>query len=119
MDSIHQHIYPSLVEACLMGLFDVPRENASFMHTRSSDTRGFFRIEGHFNVDLWVDGDLYRCITHNVSYGGMFIETSKTLSSGQKIFICMHLNHGLGLFCVKGEIIRNSPHGVGVRLFRG
>lgn len=114
MDSIEQYIYPSLAEACLMGLFDIPRQQFA----TCSDKRRYSRVAGQIPVDLWVDGLLFQSVTYNVSYGGMFIETFKTFSKGQNVFICLNLNKYLGLFCVDGEITRNSPHGIGVMLSR-
>lgn len=118
MDSIEQYMYPGLAEACLMGLFDMSRESTMTQPLRCSETRRFCRVDGYFQVDLWVEGHLYPSVTHNVSYGGVFIETFRTFSEKQKVFICMHMNQTPGVFCVDGEVVRNSPHGVGIQLIR-
>ena len=118
MDSIEQHMDPGLAEACLMGLFDKSPGNKATKPIRCLDARRFCRVDGYIQVDMWAEGNLYQCVTHNVSYGGMFIETSRSFSINQKVFICIHLNQAPGLLCVDGEIMRNSPHGVGIRLIR-
>ena len=115
MELSQHEIFPGLGEACLMGLYGGP--NAEFLEM-NNDLRMFSRVHCSYDVDLWVKGHLYRCVTHNVSYGGMFIETCKAFSDGQNVFICVHLNRSGRLFSAQGEIIRNGPHGIGVRLLR-
>ncbi|MBU1169986.1 MAG: PilZ domain-containing protein [Proteobacteria bacterium] len=118
MDMFQHGIQPCLGAATLMGLLNNPGAGVFDYPCLRSDIRRFVRITGFFHVELWVDGRRYSSITHNISYGGMFIETGQQLSDGQQVSLCVQLSPDAGQFHVDGEIIRNSPHGIGVKLLR-
>jgi hypothetical protein len=82
------------------------------------DTREFKRVAGFFHVEMLINGKNYKSITHNICYSGMFIETGQAFLTGQEISIVVRLS-ALGFnFQVDGVIVRNSPHGIGVKLIR-
>ena len=87
-------------------------------HRDRSNSRAHERIPGHFHVKLHVDGTVYCCVTHNISYSGMFIETGRAFLTGQKISLVVHMSDPVVNLHVEGLIMRNSPHGIGVMLLR-
>lgn len=118
MTLFQDQLKPCLGAASLMGFLNIPRSKADHHPHPRSEFRQFVRVPGFFHVDLWVNGTHYKSITHNISYGGMFIETGPRFSVGQRIVLCILVAHQLGHFHVNGTIVRNSPHGIGVKLLR-
>ena len=63
----------------------------------------------------------YECFIQNISRCGMFIETSKSFSIGQKITISFQVPASEKVFKIRGEIVRfqeNGIAGVGVKFKR-
>ncbi len=122
MTALQQWIQPCLGSASLMGLLDFTCEVGSNQVTNymdfEPDTREFKRVAGFYHVEMLINGENYKSITHNICYSGMFIETGQAFLTGQRISIAVRLA-ALGFnFQVDGFIVRNSPHGIGVKLIR-
>jgi hypothetical protein len=108
---------PCLGVACLMGITHDPLGSRTCARY-AIESRKNHRVPLTFHVHYRVDGTQYSSITHNICYGGLFIETGKTHIPGQRISLKLESGPVWGSFRMKGEIVRNSPHGIGVRLIR-
>ncbi len=66
-------------------------------------------------VDYTMQGNAYRDFIHNISTGGVFIETSMSFSVGQELSLTFTLPSYRKHVKITGEIVRISPQGIGVR----
>lgn len=80
----------------------------------SGGERVFKRIPVFVVVNYAVEGRSYQDFVRNVGAGGVFIETPKRFSVGQKVLLSFSLpNYPKGIK-IEGEIIRTTSEGVGV-----
>ena len=77
---------------------------------RKYDRKDFLRI-----IDYSVDDRYYRDFIHDISEGGLFIETSNEFSVGKKVLMTFVSPDYQKPFKVHGEIIRKHPNGIGVK----
>ena len=76
--------------------------------------RVFKRIPVFVVVNYAVEGRSYQDFVRNVGAGGVFIETPKRFSVGQKVLLTFSLPNDPKVIKIEGEIIRTTPQGVGV-----
>jgi Tfp pilus assembly protein PilZ len=77
---------------------------------RKYDRKDFIRV-----IDYTVGDRYYRDFIHDISEGGLFIETSNDLSLGQKILMTFVSPDYQKPFKVHGEIIHTQTDGIGVK----
>lgn len=66
-------------------------------------------------VDYAARGQAYRDFIHNISAGGVFIETAMPISIGEELSLTFQLpNYNIPIK-ITGEVVRISPQGIGVR----
>jgi len=66
-------------------------------------------------VDYAAHGQAYRDFIHNISAGGMFIETTMPISIGQELSLTFELPNYNVPIKITGDVVRISPQGIGVR----
>jgi len=66
-------------------------------------------------VDYAAHGQAYRDFIHNISAGGVFIETAMPISIGQELALTFELPSYNVPIKITGEVVRISPQGIGVR----
>lgn len=66
-------------------------------------------------VDYATQNDVYTDPIKNISHGGVFIETDKTLTVGDDVTMLFSDFSQIDLIKVTGGIIRTTPSGVAVR----
>ena len=66
-------------------------------------------------VEYAAEGRVHRDVIQNISSGGVFIETQEQLPVGQEISMTFKLPDSELPIKLRGEIIRTSPEGIGVR----
>ena len=76
--------------------------------------RVFKRIPVFVAVNYAVEGRPYQDFVRNVGAGGLFIETPKRFSVGQKVLLTFSLPNDPKVIKIEGEIVRTTPEGVGV-----
>jgi len=76
--------------------------------------RVFKRIPIFVAVNYAVEGRPYQDFVRNVGAGGVFIETPKRFSVGQKVLLSFSLPNDPKVIKIEGEIVRTTPQGVGV-----
>ena len=79
------------------------------------DYREDSRIPCFFPVDYSTQDRVYQDFIHNLSNGGVFIETAASLSVGQTLSMIFNVPALLKTFKITGRIVRTDPDGVGVK----
>jgi Tfp pilus assembly protein PilZ len=77
---------------------------------RKFERKDFFRI-----IDYTVKDRYYRDFIQDISEGGLFIETTKEFSVGQKILMTFASPDYQKPFKINGEIIHTHNDGIGVK----
>lgn len=70
-------------------------------------------------VDCSTHDTYFTNFIHDISSGGVFIETHAPFYVGQKIALNFSLPGAEGPVFVKGEVIRMDAHGIGVKFTEG
>jgi len=55
------------------------------------------------------------CSVHDISYSGIFVETSKPISFGNELSLSFSIGDIKGSLKITGEVVRISPRGIGVK----
>jgi Tfp pilus assembly protein PilZ len=66
-------------------------------------------------VHYTAQGEAYEDFIHDISSGGVFIETNAHFVVGQSISITLPLPSHQHFIQVTGEVVRVSAHGIGVK----
>jgi len=77
---------------------------------RKHSRKPFFMV-----VDYTAQGHAYRDYIHNISAGGVFIETPMSFRVGQELSLSFALPTRQRHIRVSGEVVRTSPQGIGVK----
>jgi len=77
---------------------------------RKHHRKPFFMV-----VDYTTQGHAYRDYIHNISAGGVFIETPMSFGIGQELSLTFALPTRQRHIRVSGEVVRTSPQGIGVK----
>jgi uncharacterized protein (TIGR02266 family) len=77
---------------------------------REHERKPFFMV-----IDYSAEDRLYKDYIENISTGGVFIETQMPFSKGQELSLSFPLPNYQKYIKISGEIVRTSPHGIGVR----
>ncbi len=76
--------------------------------------RVFKRIPVFVAANYVVEGQAYQDFIRNVGAGGVFIETPKRFSVGQKVSLTFSLPNAPRVIKITGEIMRTTPKGMGI-----
>ncbi len=88
------------------------RDNVIYLNER----RKYHREISLTSVDYDVKGQSFKGFVKNISDYGVFIKTTKIFSVGQKINIKLPLPNNKKYLTGRGEIIRITPEGIGVKM---
>lgn len=66
-------------------------------------------------IDYSTEDRMYKDYIQNISAGGVFIETQMPFAEGQELSLSFPLPNYQKYIKISGEIVRTSPHGIGVR----
>ena len=66
-------------------------------------------------VNYAAQGEAYEDFVQDISAGGIFIETQIHFVLGQSLAITLPLPGHQHFIQVTGEVVRQTPHGIGVR----
>ena len=66
-------------------------------------------------VNYAVQGEAYEDFVQDISAGGIFIETQIHFVLGQSLAITLPLPGHQHFIQVTGEVVRQTPHGIGVK----
>lgn len=66
-------------------------------------------------VDYAAEDRVFKDFIHNISSGGVFVETNESFSVGQDITMTFSLPHYEEPVKITGEIVWSAPHGIGVK----
>ena len=66
-------------------------------------------------VNYAARGEAYEDFIQDISAGGVFIETNAHFVAGQTLSITLPLPGHQRFIQVNGEVVRVSPHGIGVK----
>ena len=69
-------------------------------------------------VNYATQGEAYEDFIQDISAGGVFIETQIHFILGQSLAITLPLPGHQHFIQVTGEVIRQTPHGIGVKFSR-
>ena len=76
------------------------------------------RQAGYVDIKYSIDGNDYEGATQDLSRGGVFIETSESFSLGQEVSMEIPFSNSSEIVKIKGEIVRITPEGIGVKFKR-
>jgi len=66
-------------------------------------------------IDYSTADRVYKDYIQNISAGGVFIETQMPFAEGQELSLSFPLPNYRKYIKISGEIVRTSPHGIGVQ----
>ncbi|MFO7737013.1 MAG: PilZ domain-containing protein [Desulfatiglandaceae bacterium] len=69
-------------------------------------------------LDYAVKGRVYHGFIHDISVGGVFIETAESIAVGQDILTMIPVPNSPRSIKVMGNVVRKTPHGIGVKFRR-
>ena len=72
------------------------------------------RISCMITADCLCQGRASNNYVKDISFGGVFIETTQPFELGQEITMTLSFSHHVKPFKLTGEIVRTDPRGVGV-----
>ena len=81
----------------------------------SKGIRKHLRKFSPINVNFIVQDQEFKGIAQNISYSGVFIETSGTFSMGSKVSLSFVLNGIQNPIKITAEVVRISSRGIGVK----
>ena len=81
-----------------------------FRDKRRHERKPFFMV-----VDYSTEDRVYKDYIKDISAGGIFIETRMPFSVGQELSLSFPLPNYQKYIKITGEVIRISPHGIGVK----
>ena len=82
---------------------------------KSQPKRREQRQSAFVNIKFSIEGRDYKGVTHDISLGGLFIETDEVFSIGQEISIDIPFSKSQKFVKKKGKIVRVKPEGIGVK----
>ena len=82
---------------------------------KSQPKRGEQRQSAFTAMKFSIEGKEYKGVTHDISIGGVFIETNEDFSVGQEIFMDIPFSKSKTSVKKKGKIVRVKSEGIGVR----
>ena len=85
-------------------------EERLFRDKRKHTRKHFFMV-----VDYSAEDRVYKDYIKDISAGGVFIETPTPFSVGQELSLSFPLPNYQKYVKTTGEVVRISPHGIGVR----
>jgi len=85
-------------------------EGRLFRDKRKHTRKHFFMA-----VDYSVEDRVYKDYIKDISAGGVFIETRTPFSIGQELSLSFPLPNYRKYIKTTGEVVRISPHGIGVK----
>jgi Tfp pilus assembly protein PilZ len=69
-------------------------------------------------LDYAVRDRVCQGFIHDISVGGVFIETGESISVGQEILSIIPIPNSPKSVRIKGNVVRNTPNGIGVKFKR-
>jgi Tfp pilus assembly protein PilZ len=69
-------------------------------------------------LDYAVQGRVYHGFIHDISVGGVFIETGESIAVGQDILAMIPVPNSPRSIKVVGNVVRSTPNGIGVKFRR-
>jgi len=85
-------------------------EERLFRDKRKHTRKHFFMV-----VDYSAEDRVYKDYIKDISAGGVFIETRTPFSIGQELSLSFPLPNYQKYIKTTGEVVRISPHGIGVK----
>jgi hypothetical protein len=69
-------------------------------------------------LDYAVQGRVFHGFIHDISVGGVFIETGESIAVGQEILTMIPVPNSPRAIKVVGNVVRSTPNGIGVKFRR-
>ena len=69
-------------------------------------------------LDYTVRNRVFQGFIHDISVGGVFIGTGESIPVGQEILALIPLPNSPKSIRVRGDVVRNTPNGIGVKFKR-
>ena len=69
-------------------------------------------------LDYAVRGRVFHGFIHDISVGGVFIETGESIAVGQEILTMIPVPNSPRSIKVVGNVVRSTPNGIGVKFRR-
>jgi Tfp pilus assembly protein PilZ len=69
-------------------------------------------------LDYTVRDRIHQGFIHDISVGGVFIETGESIPVGQEILAMIPVPNSPKSIKVKGNVVRSTPYGIGVKFRR-
>jgi hypothetical protein len=69
-------------------------------------------------LDYAVRGRVFHGFIHDISVGGVFIETGESIDVGQEILTMIPVPNSPRSIKVIGNVVRSTPNGIGVKFRR-
>jgi hypothetical protein len=79
------------------------------------EKRGKPRKPSPMPLDYAVQDRICQGFIHDISVGGVFIQTGESVSVGQEILAIIPIPNSPKSIRIKGDVVRNTPNGIGVR----
>ena len=76
------------------------------------------RKESPMLLDFAVRDRVRQGFIHDISVGGVFIQTGESISVGQEILTIIPIPNSPKSVRIKGSVVRNTPNGIGVKFKR-
>ena len=73
------------------------------------------RHTGYIFIRYIIDNQKYKGIMKDISGGGVFVETNKSFSIGQEVFMEIPFSNITGSVKIKGLIVRLDENGIGIK----
>ena len=94
---------------------DLEAESKELEEMPSKGKRKHYRKPFFMVVDYTTQGHTYRDYIKDMSAGGVFIETRMHFSVGQELSLSFALPTSQRHIKVRGQVVRTSPQGIGVK----
>lgn len=97
-----------------------PKQKSSPFQTEMDwkEIREYPRRPAVQQVDYTIGDRFYQDAMRDISVGGMFIETSLSLSIGQEVTVSIPFSDGRSPVRVRGHVVRVVRDGIGIRFQR-
>jgi len=82
------------------------------------EKRGKPRKANPVFLDYTFKNRVFQGFIHDISVGGVFIGTGESIPVGQEILALIPLPNSPKSIRVRGDVVRNTPNGIGVKFKR-